>query len=266
MIPQKTFNPINSDNFTLQKYFDRIRFTGKTHSNIESITKIMQCQLFNVPFENLDVQAGKSISLAANDIVDKIINRNRGGYCYEVNGLFALVLQEMGIPYLFVAARPLVTPIENPKTHMAILATIEGEDYLIDLGFGGNGIREPLKLSALDTEIKQGFETFSLLKTEENDYLLKTLINDEWANLYSFDLSPQEWIDFKPANHYNSTHPDSFFTQNLIVVLQNPLGKKILFRNAIKSIANGETETYTFENEDYEAILNKEFNLKNTQN
>ncbi|MEA9413860.1 arylamine N-acetyltransferase family protein [Flavobacterium sp. PL02] len=254
-------NPIDSDNFVLQDYLDRIHFVGDVKSNIKSISKLMQCQLFSIPFEDLDVQAGKTISLAGNDIVDKLINRKRGGYCYELNGLFALVLQKMDISYRFVAARPLVNPGENPKTHMAIIVTLEGEEYLVDLGFGGNGIREPLKLNDT-TAAQQGTETFALAKAENGDYLLQTLLRDEWKNLYSFDLSHQDWIDFKPANHYNSTHPDSFFTQNLVVVLQNPLGKKILFRNTFKSIVNGETKSYTFEPEKLKDILATEFNLE----
>jgi N-hydroxyarylamine O-acetyltransferase len=254
-------NPIDSDNFVLQDYLDRIHFVGDVKSNIKSISKLMQCQLFSIPFEDLDIQAGKTISLAGNDIVDKLINRKRGGYCYELNGLFALVLQKMDISYRFVAARPLVNSGENPKTHMAIIVALEGEEYLVDLGFGGNGIREPLKLNDT-TAVQQGTETFALAKAENGDYLLQTLLRDEWKNLYSFDLSHQDWIDFKPANHYNSTHPDSFFTQNLVVVLQNPLGKKILFRNTFKSIENGETKSYTFEPEKLKNILATEFNLK----
>jgi N-hydroxyarylamine O-acetyltransferase len=260
MTKQAKSNPIDSSNFVLQDYLDRIHFVGDVKSNIKSISKLMQCQLFTIPFEDLDVQAGKTISLQGNDIVDKLINRKRGGYCYELNGLFALMLQKMGISHRFVAARPLVTPTENPKTHIAIIVTVEDEEYLVDLGFGGNGIREPLKLNDT-TAVQQGSETFAIAKAENGDYILQTLLHNEWKDLYSFDLSHQEWIDFKPANHYNSTHPDSFFTQNLVVVLQNALGKKILFKNTFKSIENGKAQSYIFEPEKLDSILATEFNL-----
>ncbi|WP_306351094.1 arylamine N-acetyltransferase family protein [Flavobacterium sp. '19STA2R22 D10 B1'] len=262
MIESKNIQYVRADNFVLQDYLDRIQFTGQPNLSLESIRRMMQCQIFTVPFEDLDVQAGKSVSLVGNEIVDKIIYRNRGGYCYEINGIFGLALQQIGIQYQFVAARPLVHPSETPKTHMAIIATIEKETYLIDLGFGGNSIWEPFKLSNIGVEVKQGPETFALELTEEGEYLLKMIVNKEWASLYSFNLSPQKWIDFKPANHYNSTHPDSFFVNNLVVVLRNPLGKKILHNNTIKSIKNGETETYTFENDKLEEILKSEFNLE----
>lgn len=253
---------IEASSFDLQQYLKRINFEGEIKLSLEGIKKLMKSQIFSVPFENIDVQAGKIISLIGDDIVNQIVNKNRGGYCYQINGIFSLMLQEIGVPHYYIAVRPLVNPGQNAKTHLALIATIENEEYLIDLGFGGNSIREPLKLSEIGTEIKQDWETFTLLKTEDEEYLLQIKIGKEWSNLYSFDLNPQRWIDFKPANHYNYSHPDSFFTQNLIVVLQHPFGKKILFKNSIKSVTNGITEIIPFEDDQLNGILATEFNLK----
>lgn len=253
---------IEAESFNLQQYLDRIKFSEEIELTIEGITKLMRSQLFSVPFENIDVQSKKVISLNGDDIVEQIVTKNRGGYCYQINGLFSLVLQEIGVPHYYVAARPLVNPGQNAKTHLGIIATIENEEYLIDLGFGGNSIRKPLKLSEIGTDIQHDSDTFTLVKTEDNDYLLQILIGQEWTNLYSFDLAPQRWIDFKPANYYNYSHPDSVFTQKLIVVLQNPLGKKILTKNSLKSVTNGLAELVSFEDDQLESILVSEFNLK----
>lgn len=253
---------IGATSFNLQQYLDRIKFSEKIELTIEGITKLMRSQLFSVPFENIDVQAGKVISLNGDDIVNQIVNLNRGGYCYQINGLFSLVLQEIGIPHYYVAARPLVNPGQNAKTHLGIIATIENEEYLIDLGFGGNSIRQPLKLSEIEMEIQHDSETFTLVKTEDDDYLLQILIGTEWSNLYSFNLASQRWIDFKPANYYNYSHPDSVFTQKLIVVLQNPLGKKILSKNSLKVMTNGGSEIFSFEDSQLNTILETEFNLR----
>jgi len=253
---------IEASSFDLQQYLNRINFQGEIQLNLEGIKKLMQSQIFSVPFENIDVQSGKPISLLGDDIVNQIVNKNRGGYCYQINGIFSLMLQEIGLPHYYIGVRPLVNPAPNAKTHLAIIATIENEEYLIDLGFGGNSIREPLKLSEIGTEIQHGSDTFTLVKTEEDEYLLQIQTGQEWTNLYSFDLTPQRWIDFKPANYFNYSHPESVFTQKLIVVLQNPLGKKILSKNSLKSVVNGIAEIITFEDDQLDTILETEFNLK----
>jgi N-hydroxyarylamine O-acetyltransferase len=221
----------------------------------------MRSQLFTVPFENLDVQAGKVVSLIPEEIVEKIIYHNRGGYCYEVNGLFAMALQALAIPYQFVAARPMFYPVKRPKTHMAIVLTVNDERWLCDLGFGSYGIRMPMLLNQVDVEIKQDFDTFLLTKTNEGEFLLKALIDGEWANQYAFDLSPQEWIDFVPANYFNSTHPDAVFVQKLLVVLHNQNGRKILFGDMLKTVEKGRVDKQIIAPEGRTSVLFDIFGL-----
>ncbi len=252
---------MRADNFILENYFRRIAYNGKTQKDISTVSEIMRCQLFSVPFENLDVQAGKIVSLVPEEIVEKILVHNRGGYCYEVNGLFAMALQELGVPYIFVAARPMIYPVRRPKTHMAIVAEVDGEKWLIDLGFGSNSIRKPMRLDVTDVEVQQDADRFMLSKTDESKYRLKAFVEGEWVNQYEFDLYPQEWIDFVPANHLNSTHPDTIFVKKLIVVLQNPTGKVVLMGDTLKTVSNGITTKEFVSPENRSAILSTHFGL-----
>jgi N-hydroxyarylamine O-acetyltransferase len=252
---------MKAENFVLQKYFDRIDFKGYAKTDIATITGMMRCQLFSVPFENLDVQAGKIVSLVPEEIVDKIIGRNRGGYCFEVNGLFAMALEALGIPYQFVAARPMMYPVRKPKTHMAIVVKADGEEWLCDLGFGSYGIRAPMRLNLLEAEIRQDFDTFMLSKVNDREYLLRALVDGEWADQFAFDLSPQEWIDFAPANYLSSTHPDAIFVQKLVVVLHNPKGRESLSGDILKTITEGRIEKQTIRSEDTTSILSERFRL-----
>lgn len=252
---------MKAGNFVIQNYFDRIGYRGDAKADIATVANMMRCQLFSVPFENIDVQAGKIISLVPEKIVEKILNNNRGGYCYEVNGLFAMALEVLGIQYQFVAARPMFYPVRRPKTHMAIVLKLDGEEWLCDLGFGSYGIRAPIRLNLIDTEIKQDFDTFLLSKTNEREYLLKALVEGDWVSQYAFDLSEQEWIDFTPANYLNSTHPDAVFVQKLIVVLHNPDGREILFGDMLKTLFQGRVEKHTIRPEDRESILRDKFGL-----
>lgn len=231
---------MHSNNFDLSNYFRRIHYTGPAAVDTETLQAIMRHQLFSVPFENLDVQAGKVVSLVPEEITDKLIQQDRGGYCYEVNGLFAMALEALGIPYRFVAARPMFYPVRRPKTHMAIVAEVEGRQWLCDLGFGSYGIRAPIALDDLDRDMIQDFDTFRLSRNASGEYLLQAKVEGEWCNQYGFDLSPQEWIDFAPANYLNSTHPDAIFVQKLLIVQHLPEGRVILLGNTLKTVtANG---------------------------
>lgn len=106
---------MHSDNFDISTYFKRINYTGPAAGDTGTLHALMRHQLFAIPFENLDVLAGKIVSLAPDDIADKLLTPGRGGYCYEVNGLFAMALEALGIPYRFVAARPMFYPVRRPK-------------------------------------------------------------------------------------------------------------------------------------------------------
>jgi N-hydroxyarylamine O-acetyltransferase len=253
---------MQAQNFSLELYFKRIGYSGEPGADIATIAEIMRCQLFSVPFENLDVQAGKIVSLVPEEIFEKIVGRGRGGYCYEVNGLFAMALQALGIPYRLVAARPMFYPVRRPRTHMAIVLEAGGAQWLCDLGFGSYGIRAPLNLSRIDIEIQQDFDTFVLHKSGEHEYLLKALVEGEWMNQFAFDLSPQEWIDFMPANYLNSTHPDAVFVQKLLLVLHHPQGRNILLGDMLKTMRQGVIEKQSVTPDMRSDILAQHFRLQ----
>ncbi len=252
---------IKPDNFSLEKYLERIAFDGKCEANIDSIRQIIHHQLFHVPFENLDVQAGKIVSLEPEAIVEKIIDQKRGGYCYEVSGLFAMALEELDIPYQFVAARPMFYPVKRPKTHMAIVFELDHEKWFCDLGFGSYGPREPINLNALDQEHQQDYDTFLLTRSKNGEYLFKALVDGEWTSQYEFNLSPQEWIDFSPANYMNSTHPDTIFVQKLLVLMHTPEGRKILFGDHFKTIHKGQSTIREIAPDEIPNLLKTEFGL-----
>ncbi|WP_116138589.1 arylamine N-acetyltransferase family protein [Trinickia diaoshuihuensis] len=252
---------MHADNFSLAEYLDRIDFTGTPKADFDTVARMMRRQLFSVPFENLDVQAGKIVSLVPEEIVEKIVGRKRGGYCYEVNGLFAMALESLGIDYQFVAARPMFYPARRPRTHMGLVLSLGGERWLCDLGFGSYGIRAPMSLSALDVEVAQDDDTFKLSLGEDGFYLLQAKVDGQWTNQYAFDLSPQEWIDFAPANYLNSTHPDAIFVRMTVAVLMTETGRKILGGDSFKIVSHGRTEKRTVTSNELPEILAREFGL-----
>ncbi len=258
-------NQMNCDIFNIDEYLTRIGLTQASLAGLnqaELILELMRHQLFSVVFENIDVQKGKAISLEAADIYRKIVCEGRGGYCYEVNGLFAMALEHFKIPYQFVAARPMFYPMLRPKTHMAIVATADQRQYLLDLGFGSYGMRAPMALDQLDTIIEQDFDQFKLTLQNTGEYLAQAKVGAEWQNQYEFNLSRQLWIDFAPANYMNSTHPGAIFVQKLLLIHHHPLGRNILLGNSLKTITKDKTEVKEIEASQLSAVIKSHFNLE----
>lgn len=253
---------MHAENFNLDEYLQRIKFSGALASSQETLVALMRAQLHSVPFENLDVQAGKIVSMVPEDIVDKIIHRKRGGYCYEVNGLFSMALTALGFEFDIIGARPMFYPQRRPKTHVVLLVKIGAEWWLCDTGFGSFGLRAPIGLHQLGQVIQQDNETFMLDKNERNECVLKALVKGEWANQFGFDLQPMEWIDFSLANYYNSTHPDAVFVKQYLVMQQHAQGRTLLSGNHLKRMGlDGEVVTEVSP-EQLDDVLWREFALR----
>ena len=248
---------MKASNFSLQTYFERIGFKGVPKPDLASLSSLMNSQLQAVPFENTLVQAGQIPSLVPEDIVSKIVTNGRGGYCYEINGLFAMALEAIGFEWYFAAARPMFYPVRRPKTHMVIIVTLDGASYLCDAGFGGYGLREPFAISD-SAEVEQNGDRFKM-ELIDGEYLLSSFVATEWMRQYAFALLPQEWIEFSLANYFNATHPDTIFTQKKLAIMQTRKGRKILVDNELKLIDNG---IVTKSDVIYEDALEEYFGLK----
>ena len=250
-------------NFDLNIYLKRIGFREEPKADLATLQSLMRHQLYSVPFENGDVWHGKIVSLVPEEIVEKIVHKGRGGYCYELNGLFCMALEAIGIPYKMLAARPRYNYTERrPKTHMVLRVDIGAEFYLCDLGFGGYGLREPVNITRLPVEAEQGPDRFRVSRMNDLEYLLQVWLDGKWTDLYSFDLIPQEWIDYTLPNYFNSTSPDTIFTKKKLAILQNPTGRKFLIDNELKILSPNGVETRTIPDETYADVLKAEFGIE----
>lgn len=252
---------MQASNFNLSDYLLRIGFTGQPQADLPTLRALMRCQLRSIPFENLDVLAGRGVSLVPEDIVRKLVHHRRGGYCYEVNGLFAMALAALGLPYRMVAARPMFYPVRRPRTHMALLVTVDGEEWLVDLGFGSYGIRAPMRLADTDVDVPQDDDLFSLTQPQPGEWVLRAWRDGAWAPQYGFDLWPQEWVDFAPANHLNSTHPDAIFVQKRLLVIHTDTGRTIWLGDTLAHVIRKVSHSQTVAEADIPRLLQQEFGL-----
>jgi len=247
---------MTASNFNLSDYLSRIGYTGEVRPDIATLARLMQQQLRSIPFENTEVQAGRIPSMVPEDIVEKVINRRRGGYCYEVNGVFAMALSAIGFEWYFAGARSMLYPTRRPKTHMVLIVRVEGRNYLCDSGFGGYALHAPMVIE--EGEVVQDWDRFRL-EIIDGEYVLGAMMQGEWQRLYGFALQPQEWIEFSLANYFNATSPDTVFTQKKLAIMQTPNGRKILVDNELKLIEEGKLERLDV---DYESALKEHFGLE----
>ncbi|MCI4406051.1 MAG: arylamine N-acetyltransferase [Sulfuricurvum sp.] len=247
---------MTATNFNLTNYLSRIGYEGEVGVDVATLTQLVQKQLRSIPFENTEVQAGRIPSLIPEDIYTKIITNRRGGYCYEINGIFAMALTAIGFEWYFAGARPMFYPMRRPKTHMVVIVRIKGSDYLCDTGFGGYALRAPMMIE--EGEVTQDGDRFRL-ELIDGEYVLSSLVQDEWQRQYGFATHPQEWIEFSLANYFNATHPDTIFTQKKLAIMQTPNGRKILVDNELKLIEEGKLELLKV---DYEGALKEYFGLE----
>lgn len=247
---------MTAENFNLSDYLSRIGFEGDAHNDVATLTQLMQRQLRTIVFENTEVQAGQIPSLVPEDIVTKVLIRRRGGYCYEINGVFAMALTAIGFEWYFAGARSMLYPTRRPKTHMVVIVRVAGNDYLCDTGFGGYALRAPMVIE--EGEVTQDGDRFRL-EILDGEYVLGAMVQGEWQRLYGFVLQPQEWIEFSLANYFNATSPDTIFTQKKLAILQTPNGRKILVDNQLKLIEEGKVDVLEVY---YETALKEYFGLE----
>jgi N-hydroxyarylamine O-acetyltransferase len=172
----------------LQAYLNRIKFDEKPEVSLEILRKLHMHHVMAVPFENLTVYQKEAVSLDLHDLFNKVVTKKRGGYCFELNSLFAFLLEEIGFEVDYHLARVYRDGYaESGKTHRVNTVLLEGQRYLCDVGFGGN-------------------ET----------YQLETVSKEGVTPLYAFTLESCINADFEIANHFTATFPESFFRQVLI--------------------------------------------------
>ncbi|GAA3851617.1 arylamine N-acetyltransferase [Saccharothrix violaceirubra] len=204
----------NGDQLDLDAYLDRVDYRPERDRTV-TLRGLHRAHLRAIPFENGDIVAGVPIALDLPSIQDKLVGKRRGGYCYEHNLLFAAVLDRLGYQVTGLAARVVLgRPGDVPATHALLHVD---RTWLVDVGFGGGGLLEPLPLVE-DAFQAQGGWSFRLdLDEPTGVFTLQTYRENAWTDLYRFTKDPRTPADYTVLSHYLSTHPNSPFTARLLV-------------------------------------------------
>jgi N-hydroxyarylamine O-acetyltransferase len=213
--------------FAVEPYLARI---GVAHPQTADLTALRALQLAHriaIPFENLDIQLGRPVRLDIESLQEKLVGARRGGYCFEQNTLFLHALRALGfeVEPCEARVRPPGTTVLTPRTHMVLLARVDGSDWLLDVGFGAGGPLEPVALSA---EPQDQFGWTYRVVREEQTHVLQFRGAEGWEDLYAFVPEPRVAVDFEVANWYTSTHPESLFVRTLTAQRATPEARHVL--------------------------------------
>ncbi len=207
-----------SDSIDLDAYLQRIGLQIDTSPGLATLRAITSAHAASIPFENLNPLLGLPVDLALSALQQKLVRDGRGGYCFEQNLLLEAALRALGFKVSGLIARVMWTQPEDavtPQTHMLLRVDLDGETWLVDVGFGVQTLTGAIRLQA-NIEQPTALEPFRLLQVD-GDWRMQSLIRGQWLSLYHFDLHPVPLIDYVVANHFVSTYPASNFVNNLNV-------------------------------------------------
>ena len=222
-----------ADNF-LDHYFARIGYSDSPGAHLQTLRDLHLLHLQHIPYENIDVFCHQGVKLDRDTLTRKILLRQRGGYCFEQNGLFLLALTELGFKcHANMARVHRNRPQPGGRTHHINLVELEGETWVCDVGFGGSGFREPLMLQ-VDVEVEQLGEIYRLHRNDEHGFYLQKKVEDEWQPLYTFKIEPALPIDLAMANFYTSKSPDHVFLDAIMGTRMTAQGRVTLLGHTFK--------------------------------
>jgi N-hydroxyarylamine O-acetyltransferase len=246
--------------FDLSAYLSRIGFEKRPSADLTSLFALHDAHVEAIPFENADIQMGSAISLSSAALQAKLVSRRRGGYCFEQNGLFALALRAIGFSPLPCEARVRQGTGGRmlPRTHMVLVVPCDGREWLADVGFGGDGLVEPVAMSG-ERSTQLGY-AYRILP-EGSLRVLQRSFGEGWEDLYAVLPDPVHHVDFELGNWYTSTYPQSPFVQNLTAQRISG-GARHILRNLTYTVQrDGTLETHTITRSELVPLLRKVFGI-----
>lgn len=209
----------------LGAYLARIGWNGEARPDFATLAALLNAHMLRIPFENLDVLLGRNVRLDLDGLQRKLVDAQRGGYCFEHATLLAAALESLGFAPVRHAARVvLVAPrTAAPRTHMFLTVPIGGATYVVDPGFGSLAPRVPVPLVDA-TRARADIGTHWLAR--DGDYwVLRTRKDDRVVDCWVSTLCDDNPVDFEMGNHYTATHPASPFVNRLMLRALTPDGQ-----------------------------------------
>ena len=241
----------------LEAYLDRIHYTGPRTADYATLYQLHRAHLLAIPYENLDIHLGRTLPLDLDHIYTKIVEQQRGGWCYEMNGIFAWALRELGFTVTLLGST-VGAPAQGADgdwDHLVLLVQLD-QPWLVDVGFG-NGILEPLPLTVGDYQ--QGFLAYRLEQQDDKWFFHN---HPDSGPGYGFTLLARDYTGFAPRCHELQTSPESGFVRATVCFRFTPYGFVGLRGAVLKLYRAGEVaEEEITSLARYRTVLNETFGL-----
>ncbi len=210
----------------LEAYLARIGLRGRP-----SLAELHRAHVTSIPFENLDPRRGIPVSLEPEELEQKLVERGRGGYCFEQNLLLKAGLEAVGdgrveVQTLLARVRVGASPGNpRPRSHLVLRVHSEEGDWHADAGFGHGTLLEPIPFGPGGPYEQFGWQ-FRVVE-DGRELVLQTAQDGEWIDLYGFVPEPVPFVDIETSNWFTCTHPRSPFVTGLIVSAHRPDGARL---------------------------------------
>jgi len=228
----------------IKAYLQRIGFESKPELNFNTLHALQRAHLLSVPYENLNILQSIPISLDINNLYEKIVTRGRGGYCFELNGLFAWLLRSLGFHVVEHMARFFRGKTVPMRCHRVLRVGFGLHEYLCDVGVGGMIPRKPLILSNGEGVTEQNGEHYKL-EIGANEYVLCEWRRDNWRKVYSFTEEEHQDIDYIMPSYYCENHPSSPFRKHEMVHIFTKDGRKSVAGRELRIFSNNHVKVLT---------------------
>jgi len=244
----------------INAYLRRLDYDGPRTPTVETLRGLHRAHMLTAPFENLDISLGRPIVCAEDRFFDKIVLQRRGGFCYELNGLFAALLRALGFDVTLLSARVCDGGSPGPEfDHMALLVSLE-ERWLADVGFGDSFI-EPLRLDEAGEQVQRGV-AYRVAHDGETWTMNERQPSADWVVMYQFTLQPRQLADYAEMCHWQQTSPESSFTRKRLCSRATEAGRVTLSDLKLIITQNGARQEHALAGEDdFRAVLREHFGV-----
>lgn len=240
--------------------------------NRTTLVRLQQAHVTSVAFETLSIvgdpfgeREGEGVTLDLSHLYDKIVERHRGGYCFELNGLFHWLLAELGFDVDRVAARVITDGEARPPANHHINIVELDRRYVVDVGIGPPQMRTPLPLDGRPQTDPLGV-SWRITAADRPDATyrvdLRSPGHDEWTPRYVFTDVERDLQYFRATNDYLQTAPESPFTKTLFVALSTDTGYRKLSGTTLKKVTDGTEDERALSESEWPDILERAFNLQ----